>query len=582
MSKSFYKILALSLLGSGGGGGKGTKILPYDPTKAYAVNDLFLYENRYGITTVAHDAEEFNSAHNILTAQKEEIDVIMSNITELTGNVATLRDDVDTAESNITTLSNGLQEAEQKIQELDSDITNISEDVADVETEVADIKDLIPSEATAQNQLADKAYVTAATNNVVVIESTGYIGVGDTNSTAVPVLTVEQVTEAYNAIAQKKTVYIKDMMGTNEILVLQKAPPDGNVAIYFDYLGRLSLAYTVHGDLVDIAFTEGFTRSYLDTVYAPLTFVSNLYGALNTGNIINLRDAAPVADPNNILQLSGGTNTDYDWNNPSVVFVRKIEVDTTLSKANSLTFTLKYKVSRPVTLSWGAKIQYSTDNINWEDLSGNQSYNAVPISSIDGGVSTDITVFTDAIIGTKRIPKDGYLRVLLFKKAADSAPLDVNLYFGVNVDNAYVCTFAQFNFTNVNINTEQIEDGSITKAKLSNALATEIDGKQDALDPSQILVLNSGITADKVSAYDSHLENTSNPHSVTKTQVGLGNVDNTSDMNKPISTATQAALDAKQASLVSGSNIKTLNGQNILGSGDLSFAVATIGYEEVE
>lgn len=44
---------------------------------------------------------------------------------------------------------------------------------------------------------------------------------------------------------------------------------------------------------------------------------------------------------------------------------------------------------------------------------------------------------------------------------------------------------------------------------------------------------------------DSHLASTSNPHSVTKTQVGLANADNTSDANKPISTATQTALDLK-------------------------------------
>jgi hypothetical protein len=43
-----------------------------------------------------------------------------------------------------------------------------------------------------------------------------------------------------------------------------------------------------------------------------------------------------------------------------------------------------------------------------------------------------------------------------------------------------------------------------------------------------------------------HIANTSNPHAVTKTQVGLGNVDNTSDLNKPISTATQDALDTKE------------------------------------
>lgn len=34
---------------------------------------------------------------------------------------------------------------------------------------------------------------------------------------------------------------------------------------------------------------------------------------------------------------------------------------------------------------------------------------------------------------------------------------------------------------------------------------------------------------------DSHIGSTSNPHSVTKSQVGLGSVDNTSDVNKPVS-----------------------------------------------
>lgn len=42
-----------------------------------------------------------------------------------------------------------------------------------------------------------------------------------------------------------------------------------------------------------------------------------------------------------------------------------------------------------------------------------------------------------------------------------------------------------------------------------------------------------------------HISNKSNPHSVTKVQVGLGNVDNTSDADKPISTATQNALNSK-------------------------------------
>ena len=49
-----------------------------------------------------------------------------------------------------------------------------------------------------------------------------------------------------------------------------------------------------------------------------------------------------------------------------------------------------------------------------------------------------------------------------------------------------------------------------------------------------------------------HTSLTNNPHNVTKTQVGLGNVDDTSDANKPVSTATQTALDNKQNILSEG------------------------------
>lgn len=57
---------------------------------------------------------------------------------------------------------------------------------------------------------------------------------------------------------------------------------------------------------------------------------------------------------------------------------------------------------------------------------------------------------------------------------------------------------------------------------------------------------------------------------ISKADVGLGNVNNTSDANKPISTATQSALNQKQNTLVSGTNIKTLNGQSLLGSGNIT------------
>ena len=57
-----------------------------------------------------------------------------------------------------------------------------------------------------------------------------------------------------------------------------------------------------------------------------------------------------------------------------------------------------------------------------------------------------------------------------------------------------------------------------------------------------------GASATVQSNLNTHIADTANPHAVTKAQVGLSNVDNTSDLNKPISTATQTALNAKVTS----------------------------------
>lgn len=64
------------------------------------------------------------------------------------------------------------------------------------------------------------------------------------------------------------------------------------------------------------------------------------------------------------------------------------------------------------------------------------------------------------------------------------------------------------------------------------------------------------LSQSKVTGLSEHISNTKNPHNVTKEQVGLGNVDNTSDVDKPVSTAQQAALDLKQDKLKAGTGIE--------------------------
>ncbi len=63
-----------------------------------------------------------------------------------------------------------------------------------------------------------------------------------------------------------------------------------------------------------------------------------------------------------------------------------------------------------------------------------------------------------------------------------------------------------------------------------------------------------------------NLDDGTNPHSTTKSDVGLSNVDNTSDADKPISTATQTALDAK---ISADGPVTTHNDVTSAGSGEI-------------
>lgn len=78
---------------------------------------------------------------------------------------------------------------------------------------------------------------------------------------------------------------------------------------------------------------------------------------------------------------------------------------------------------------------------------------------------------------------------------------------------------------------------------------------------------------------NNHIANTSNPHSVTKAQVGLGNVDNTSDANKPISTATQSALNEILAAIstINGKISTTASSSNkLVSASEMGDAIASV------
>ena len=80
-----------------------------------------------------------------------------------------------------------------------------------------------------------------------------------------------------------------------------------------------------------------------------------------------------------------------------------------------------------------------------------------------------------------------------------------------------------------------------------NSGITDTDVAKITSNETVIGELNTKVTnhEDTMTKASAHIIDKKNPHDVTKAQIGLGDVDNTADADKPISTLTQTALDAK-------------------------------------
>lgn len=87
---------------------------------------------------------------------------------------------------------------------------------------------------------------------------------------------------------------------------------------------------------------------------------------------------------------------------------------------------------------------------------------------------------------------------------------------------------------------KEIEERKHFDELLDDALGEEIQNREAAIT-SLFNELKTDI--------DNHVNDKENPHQVTKAQIGLGNVDNVSDLDKPVSIATQKAINEISVSL---------------------------------
>lgn len=111
--------------------------------------------------------------------------------------------------------------------------------------------------------------------------------------------------------------------------------------------------------------------------------------------------------------------------------------------------------------------------------------------------------------------------------------------------------------TNLDNTVQGLANEITNRTNAINALRTELKTYVDDL----IADTGSDVTALETKV-NNHIANKSNPHTVTRAQVGLGNVNNTSDADKPVSTAQATAIaDAKAAGTTAQTSINSHAGR---------------------
>lgn len=289
-------------------------------------------------------------------------------------------------------------------------------------------------------------------------------------------------------------------------------------------LGGLNTSLANHGDATENV--HGIT----DT--AELATHTYVEGAIN--------DAVATLNTtidNNYAALEGITNTAVSDHNGDSTNVHGIENTALLATKN-------YADDAVLTHA------NTTTNVhgiaNFEDLASKtyaEDKATEALESAEASASTALTGHTSATTDVHGITDTADLVY-----TSDSRLSDERTPSAGSVTAAKIATDA--------VETAKIKDLNVTAAKLA-ADSVETAKIKDA-NVTEAKIADGAVSTAKIAS-----------GAVTKSMVGLGNVDNTSDANKPVSTATQTALDAK-ASLSGATFTGAVSGTSLTLSGNLT------------
>lgn len=310
----------------------------------------------------------------------------------------------------------------------------------------------------------------------------------------------------------------------------------GNVNLTPANIGAVPTSTTVNGH----ALTENITISKSDVGLGNVNNTSDLNKPISTATQTALDDKVDK-------ETGKGLSTN-DFTNALLTKLNGIEAGAQVNKVTGV--------------KGSAESSYRVGNVNITKANiglGNVDNTSDANKPISTATQTALDGKVDKETG-KSLTSNDFTDALLAKLNGIESGAQVNTVTGVKGNSESTYRTGNINITKANIGLGNVDNTSDVNKPISTATQTALDNKVDKVtgkglssnDFTDALLtklngIESGAQVNTVKGVKGNSESTyrTGNINITKANIGLGNVDNTSDANKPISTATQTALDGK-------------------------------------
>ncbi|MGZ9736475.1 beta strand repeat-containing protein [Flavobacterium sp. GNP002] len=350
-----------------------------------------------------------------------------------------------------------------------------------------------------------------------------------------------EITRATTAEASKEVLANKSTSVSADGTSDTKYPSVKSVKDYVDAsatLGSTALASEItRATAAEGTLTTNLTTETTRATAAEGTLTTNLASEITRATTAEASKEA-LANKSTSVSSDGTSDTKY----PSVKSVKDyVDASATSSSTALATETTRATTAEgTLTTNLASEITRATTAEASKEDASNKSTDGTFTSNSDVKFPTEkaTKTYADAIAISNTVALTNELNRATAAESALAANLAIEASNRINADatkaplNSPAFTGTVTGVTSTMVGLGNVDNTSDLNKPVSNATQTALDLKASIASLDLKAPLNSPAFTGTVTG-------------VTSTMVGLGNVDNTSDLNKPVSNATQTALDLK-------------------------------------